>query len=82
MEVIKDLFGFAAISKAKQNYKAAIEFGISNAALLRDTNKEIIEIYKLSPHDAIEYCRNLDPILQDAIICGKLLSKNNFKKIS
>ena len=79
MEVIKDLFGFAAISRAKQNYKTAIEFGISNAVLVCNTNKEIIKIFRQSPLDAVEYCHNLDPRLQDAIICGIIRLKNNLK---
>ena len=75
MEVLIDLFGFAAISRAKQNRKAALVYFEIKAALVRDTIDEILKKYRTSREAAIAYCQKLDPELQDAIICGKSLVK-------
>ena len=75
MEVLIDLFGFAAISRAKQNRKAALVYFETKAALVCDTIDEILKKYRTSREAAINYCQNLDPELQDAIICGKSLVK-------
>jgi hypothetical protein len=75
MEVLIDLFGFAVVSRANQNHKAALVYFETKAALVRDTIDEILENYQTSREEAIAYCQNLDPELQEAIICGKSLVK-------
>lgn len=75
MEVLIDLFGFAVVSRANQNQKAALVYFETKAALVRDTIDEILENYRTSTEAAIAYCQKLDPELQDAIICGKNLVK-------
>jgi len=75
MEVLIDLFGFAVVSRANQNHKAALVYFEARAALVRDTIDEILENYRISREAAIAYCQKLDPELQDAIICGKNLVK-------
>ena len=75
MEVLIDLFGFAVVSRANQNHKAALVYFETKAALVRDTIDEILENYRTSREAAIAYCQKLDPELQDAIILGKRLVK-------
>lgn len=75
MEVLIDLFGFAVVSRANQNHKAALVYFETKAALVRDTIDEILEHYRNSREAAIAYCQKLDTELQDAIICGKSLAK-------
>ena len=75
MEVLIDLFGFAVVSRANQNHKAALVYFETKAALVRDTIDEILENYRTSRESAIAYCQKLDPELQDAIIYGKSLVK-------
>jgi hypothetical protein len=75
MEVLIDLFGFAVVSRANQNQKAALVYFETRATSVRDTIDEILENYRTSREAAIAYCQKLDPELQDAIICGRSLVK-------